>query len=241
MSVAMRALDATQTAADKIVERAKARFQAHRQEILGSTDRLFAALMIGQWVFAILLALTFSPYGWQGKVKTVHVHVWVAIVLGAVLTGLPVALAILRPGALLTRHVIAAAQMLWSALLIHLTGGRIETHFHVFGSLAFLSFYRDWPVLITGTVVVATEHLIRGIVWPESVYGIPNPEWWRFLEHAFWVIFCISILILACRRGLKDMRSMAERGAELEALSENQWRTSSVVERSAFDAAAVKK
>ena len=33
--------------------------------------------------------------------------------------------------------------MLWSGLLIHLTGGRIETHFHVFGSLAFLAFYLD--------------------------------------------------------------------------------------------------
>ena len=35
--------------------------------------------------------------------------------------------------------MIAAAQMLIGALLIHLTGGRIETHFHVFGSLAFLA------------------------------------------------------------------------------------------------------
>jgi hypothetical protein len=32
--------------------------------------------------------------------------------------------------------------MLWSALLIHLTGGRIETHFHVFGSLGILAGYR---------------------------------------------------------------------------------------------------
>ena len=69
--------------------------------------------------------------------------------------------------------------MLWSALLIHLSGGRIETHFHVFGSLGFLAAYRDWPVLITTTVVVAADHLIRGLVWPESVYGIVNPEWWR--------------------------------------------------------------
>jgi len=42
---------------------------------------------------------------------------------------------------------------LTSALLIHLSGGRIETHFHIFGSLAFLSFYRDWRVLITATAI----------------------------------------------------------------------------------------
>ena len=33
----------------------------------------------------------------------------------------PVALAVRRPGWVVTRHVIAAAQMLWSALLIHLS------------------------------------------------------------------------------------------------------------------------
>jgi len=238
MSVAMKALERTQAATEAIVQRAQARFGAHRQEILRSTDRIFAWLLIGQWIFAIFIALTFSPYGWQGKVKVVHMHVWIALFLGAVIISLPVALAWRRPGELLTRHVIAAAQMLTSALLIHLSGGRIETHFHVFGSLAFLAFYRDWPVLITATVVVATEHLIRGILWPESVYGIPNPEWWRFLEHAFWVVFCISILIPSCRRGMKDMQVMAERGAELEALSENQWRKSSVMDRAATDAGA---
>ena len=60
----------------------------------------------------------------------------------------------------------------WSALLIHLTGGRIETHFHVFGSLAFLAFYRDWRVLIPATVVVAADHLLRGLYFPQSVYGV---------------------------------------------------------------------
>ncbi len=43
--------------------------------------------------------------------------------------------------------------MLMGGLLIHLTGGRIETHFHVFGSLAFLAFYRDWRVLVPATIV----------------------------------------------------------------------------------------
>ena len=71
-----------------------------------------------------------------------------------------------------TRYTIATAQMLMSALLIHLTGGRIETHFHVFGSLAFLAFYRDWRVLVPATVVVAPITALRGIFWPQSVYGV---------------------------------------------------------------------
>jgi hypothetical protein len=226
----MSVMDSTAAAA-AIVQRAEARFTAHRQSLYAQTDRLFAFLMAGQWLFGILISLTLSPYGWEGKVRSVHVHVWVAAVLGAVISSLPVALAWRRPGWVVTRHVIAAGQMLWSALLIHLSGGRIETHFHVFGSLGILAAYRDWTVLVTATVVVAADHLLRGLVWPESVYGIANPEWWRFLEHAFWVVFSISFLAVLCRRSLKDMRVMAERGAELEALSESEWREASVMER----------
>jgi hypothetical protein len=237
MSVSVKPIDTISAAADAVVGRAEARFDAHRQDIFRSTDRMFAGLLLAQWAFAIILALTVSPYAWQGKVKTVHVHVWAAVLLGGAITGFPVALALLRPGAVLTRHVIAAAQMFWSALLIHLTGGRIETHFHVFGSLAFLAFYRDWPVLLTGTVVIAADHFMRGILWPESVYGIPNPEWWRFLEHASWVVFIVVFLFLSCRRSYRDMRVMAERGAELEAVSENHWRNSSVVDRAAAESA----
>lgn len=233
----MNTTDDPENVVDTIVRRAEERFQAHRNQIFCATDRIFAWLMAGQWVFGILVALTFSPYAWAGKTHSVHTHVWIAILLGGALSSLPIALALLRPGWVVTRHVVAAGQMLWSALLIHLSGGRIETHFHVFGSLGFLAAYRDWPVLITATVVVAADHLIRGLVWPESVYGIVNPEWWRFLEHAFWVVFAISILIVMCLRSLKEMRLFAERGAELEALSESEWRKTSVIERDKMEAA----
>lgn len=232
----MNTTDDPENVVDTIVRRAEERFQAHRNQIFCATDRIFAWLMAGQWLFGILVALTFSPYAWAGKTQSIHTHVWIAILLGGALSSLPIALALLRPGWVVTRHVVAAGQMLWSALLIHLSGGRIETHFHVFGSLGFLAAYRDWPVLITATVVVATDHLIRGMVWPESVYGIVNPEWWRFLEHAFWVVFAISILIVMCLRSLKEMRLFAERGAELEALSESEWRKTSVLERDKMEA-----
>jgi hypothetical protein len=223
--------DRTERAAQAIVGRAEERFQAHWMEIVSWTDRLFAKLMVGQWLFAIVIALVFSPYAWEGKTRTVHAHVWFAIFLGGAISAFPVALAVRRAGWVVTRHVIASAQMLWSALLIHLTGGRIETHFHVFGSLGILAFYRDWTVLATATVVVAADHLIRGLVWPESVYGIANPGWWRFLEHVFWVAFSVVFLAMSCLRALKEMRLMAERGAHIEALSEAEWRRSSVLER----------
>lgn len=223
------------SAASAIVERAQQRFEAHRDRILRSTDRMFAWLMLGQWAFAVFVALAFSRYAWEGKVQTVHMHVWISVVLGGLIAGLPMALGFLRPGWIGTRHAIAVAQMLFSALLIHLSGGRIETHFHVFASLGILAFYRDWTVLGSATSVVVADHLLRGLLWPESVYGIVNPEWWRFLEHAFWVVFAITFLVRSCLVGLKEMREIAERGAMLEALSESEWRKSSVLERGAAE------
>ncbi len=202
-------------------ERAAVLFEEQRTQALGQVDRLFIYLMLGQWLFAIVLALFVSPYSWEGKARTVHLHVQAAIFLGGAISLFPVALAALRPGKALTRHVIAAAQMLWSALLIHLTGGRIETHFHVFGSLAFVAFYFDWPVLLTATVFVAGDHFVRGSLWPESVYGITNPEWWRFLEHAGWVVFEDIVLVAWCVKGVKNMKVAAERQAQVEVLSEN--------------------
>jgi hypothetical protein len=216
-----------------IVQRAEGRFQKSRRELFVSMDRLFAVLMGAQWLFGLVLALTVSPWAWAGKERTVHPHVLAALVLGTLLSAMPIALAFLRPGWVVTRHVIAVAQMLWSALLVHLTGGRIETHFHVFGSLGILAGYRDWPVLVTATVVVAVEHFVRGMAWPESIYGIVNPEWWRFLEHAFWVVFAASFLAVLARRGVREMQALAEQGAELEAMAEGEWRKSSVVSRAA--------
>jgi signal transduction histidine kinase len=181
------------------------------------TDRLFLWLMVAQWLFAIALALAISPFSWTGQHRALHVHVEAAIVLGGIISGLPIALVIARPGWWATRHVVAVAQMLWSAMFIMITGGRIETHFHIFGSLAFLAFYRDWKLMATATVVVAADHLIRGLLYPESVYGIANPEWWRFLEHAAWVTFEDIVLVLACVRQVAEMRTAARHAAELEA------------------------
>lgn len=209
-------------AADRLKERAGVLFAEQTRRIHEQTDRLFAALMVAQWVFAIVVSLLWSPYAWEGKVRVVHAHLQAAIFLGGLLSSFPIALALLRPGETVTRHVIASSQMLWSALLIHLTGGRIETHFHVFGSLAFVAFYRDWRVLVPATVIVASDHLFRGIYWPESVYGIASPQFFRFLEHASWVVFEDVILVLGCLRAVSEMQHLAEQRAEVESFSERE-------------------
>ena len=197
-------------------ERAEELFQQHRRQIFRQTDQLFAKLMIFQWVACIVIALVVSPRTWDGGLSEIHIHVWAAVLIGGAISLFPVWMTRAWPGAAATRHVIAVAQMLMSALLIALTGGRIETHFHVFGSLVILSFYRDWRVLLPATIVVALDHFLRGVFLPYSVYGVLSASPWRSIEHAGWVIFENVFLVISCLRSIREMRFIANRTAALE-------------------------
>lgn len=203
-------------ACQSIEARATALFRAHQQAIYQRTDRMFVGLLSLQGLAGIVFALWISPQAWDGSISRTHLHVWAALFLGGGISLFPLVLALLRPGTAASRYTIATAQMLMSALLIHLTGGRIETHFHVFGSLAFLAFYRDWRVLIPATVIVALDHFLRGVYWPQSVYGVLTTSEWRWLEHAAWVLFEDIFLIMSCRRSTQEMWEIAERTAALE-------------------------
>jgi PAS domain S-box-containing protein len=201
---------------DPSAARAAELFTRYQQNTYRQTDRLFALLMGVQWIAGVAFALWVSPLAWEGPVSRTHLHVWAAVVLGGIISLFPALLGLFRPGQPSTRYTIATAQMLMGGLLIHLTGGRIETHFHVFGSLAFLPFYRDWRVLVPATIVVALDHLLRGIFWPQSVYGVLVASNWRWLEHAAWVIFEDIFLVVSCVRSVAEMRERAHRTAALE-------------------------
>jgi PAS domain S-box-containing protein len=199
--------------------RVAAIFNEHQQTIYKRTDRMFAVLMACQWLAGIAAAYWVAPQTWAGTTSQTHLHVWAALFLGGAISSLPIALALAQPGRASTRHTIAVGQMLMGALLIHLTGGRIETHFHVFGSLAFLSFYRDWRVLVPATLVVAADHFLRGVLWPQSVYGVLSASEWRWLEHAGWVLFEDTFLLIAIKHSVSEMLSIAERTAEIHSLN----------------------
>ncbi|MFI5077068.1 MAG: response regulator, partial [Vicinamibacteria bacterium] len=170
------------------------------------------------WIFAIVLAAAISPFTWAGDRAVIHPHVWIAIVVGGLVCTLPAYLAYAAPGRPLTRHVVAIGQMAIGALLIHLTGGRIETHFHVFGSLAFLAAYRDPKVLVTATLMVLVDHCVRSVLWPTSVFGVTAASMWRPLEHAGWVVFEDIVLYVHCVRAAAAARGMALRQVAVEDL-----------------------
>jgi two-component system sensor histidine kinase/response regulator len=183
---------------------------------------MFAVLLVLQWLVGIALAAWYSPNNWIGRTSSLSIELGTAVGLGGAIIAVPLFLIFRKPNATITRHAVGISQMLASGLLIHLSGGRLQMHFHIFGSLAFLAFYRDWRVLASASAVVALDHFLRGFFWPQSVYGAAGAggsvfgAHWRWLEYTLWVLFEDIFLIYACLQRNKELYVICERQAQLE-------------------------
>jgi signal transduction histidine kinase len=179
---------------------------SHRRRI----DQLFLYLLIAEWLFGVILAALFSPFTF-GDAHSVHLHVKLAVVLGVVIDVPAMVLILTRPGWVGTRFAVAMAQVAWSAMYIVITGGRVETHFHVLGSLAFLGLYRDWRVVVTASIAVIAGHVVE--------VQIEHTQWWSVLEHTGWIVFEDTVLIFGVIVGLREMRVNSRHAAELEVIN----------------------
>jgi len=86
-----------------------------------------------------------------------------------------------------------------SAILVHLSGGYIELHFHFFVMLVFLALYQDWVPYGLAVLYVAIHHGVVGVLWPREVYNHPaaiNAPWTWAGIHAFFVLCsCVGSII----------------------------------------------
>lgn len=179
--------------------RAARLFEQRLEDLRRRVDGRFAWLLAGQWLAALLVAGAFSARDMG------------AVLSGAALGLGPMVLAWRWPGAPLTRHVLAAAQLLGSALFLHLTEGRVEAHCHLFVSLVLIAFYRDWRVLLTGSAV--------GLL---GVLTATQPDAWNLLRETLWVALLDAVLLVACRDVLAELREAAGHRAEAELARERE-------------------
>jgi len=92
----------------------------------------------------------------------------------------------------------ALALVTCSGLLVHLTDGLIESHFHFFVVIPLVSLYRDWRPLAFGLVFVVGHHSIVGAISPGDVFNHPaalaNPVGWALL-HGVYVMALTTVII----------------------------------------------
>ena len=178
--------------------------------------RFMSWMMVGQWLLGILYAVFCAPYTWIGQLHDLHIQVWLAIVLGSFLSGIAIAWMKLWPHQSITRHVVAITQVLWSTLLIHLSGGQSAAHFHLFISLAILAMYRDWRILVTAAVTTAIDHFVHGALYPDSVFGVVAESPSQRLEHIAWITCQVALMVPGCIRSQNQLRELSVYQSEID-------------------------
>jgi methyl-accepting chemotaxis protein len=122
-----------------------------------------------------------------------------ALVVGGLTSAIGFGLTMVAPGARFTRIVVGILFMVYSALIIHQTGGMIEMHFHIFGCLALLLIYRDWQVLVIAAAVTAGHHVLFHVLQSQGlpVFIFPGNHvhgWEIVFIHAAFVVYATSTL-----------------------------------------------
>ncbi len=86
-----------------------------------------------------------------------------------------------------------------SALLVHLSGGVIEVHFHFFVIMAVIVLYQDWLPFLLALVSVVLDHGVIGILAPTMVYNHPaaqhHPWSWALIHGGFVLAQSVALLI----------------------------------------------
>jgi len=107
-----------------------------------------------------------------------------------------------------------------SAILVHLSGGYIEFHFHFFVMLTFLALCQNWIPYLLAVAFVALHHGVVGVLWPHEVYNHEaafNSPWTWAGIHAVFVLWSCVGTVVAWRF---NERAFAQTALILEAAGE---------------------
>ncbi len=147
------------------------------------------------WFHALLI-------GVLGPALGAHNAVLQAVIGAGIVAGFAVLAGISRLGRIGRAAAVGVGLMTSSALLVHLSGGYIELHFHFFVMIIFMALYQDWIPYLLAILYVATHHGVVGVLWPTMVYNhqaaINSPWTWAGI-HAFFVLWASIGSIIAWR------------------------------------------
>jgi diguanylate cyclase (GGDEF)-like protein len=98
-----------------------------------------------------------------------------------------------------------------SAILVHLSGGLIEMHFHFFVMVAIVTLYQDWLPFLLAIGYVLVHHGFIGWLTPADVFNHPaaisHPWRWAFI-HAIFISAESAALLVAwhlAEEGFEDV------------------------------------
>lgn len=174
-------------------------------------NRIILSILSVEWVICIVTAFLTSPKTWSGPDPSTHLHVYLAILGGGLLTLFPAYLAWRHGNHPATRIVIAIAAVMFTTIYTTILGGRQDAHFIFFVNAAFLAMYEDFFVMLATTLTIALDHLIRNIIAPYSIFGSSGPDWPIFFLHVMWAVLIVVGIVIYNFASLKIKKENAEK------------------------------
>src|SRR5205085_11712269 len=155
------------------------------------------------WFHAVIIALIGPVLGYRWEF-TPHAFVDDGTALHTVAEGSIVAIFALlatwrRAGRTVQATAVGFGLMSASAILVHLSGGYIELHFHFFVMLAFLALCQDWIPYLLAVAFVAVHHGVVGVMFPRAVYNHQSaydaPWTWAGIHAGFVLCSCVGSVV----------------------------------------------
>lgn len=144
-------------------------------DYLSKVNKIFSYALLAHIPVAIAFALTFDS------------GVWFAILGSLAICSLPVGMRYTSTNHKLTAIAHGVSLMFFSGFLIHLSKGMIETHFHIFVSIACLILYANPLVVLSATLTIAVHHIAFYFLLPQSVFNY-EASFGIVLIHAVYVV-----------------------------------------------------
>ncbi|MBT3135126.1 chemotaxis protein [Alteromonas sp. ALT199] len=173
--------------------------------------KIFRVVIIVQLVIAVAIGL------FTGEILP-------AFIFGVPIAVVPLILSSQNPYSAISRHAMAIGVQLLTALHIHQSFGLIEVHFEIFVILAFLSCFRDWKVILTGTIVVAVHHVsffflqVNGL--PLIIFEEGHVTFPVLLLHAGFALAEGGVLIYMAKQAHQEGAGAAELRLAIETMQQ---------------------
>jgi len=128
-----------------------------------------------------------------------------------------------------------------SAIIVHLSGGYIEMHFHFFVMVPLMALYQDWVPFIAAIAYVVLHHGTVGVLDPDQVYNhaaaLASPWTWAAIHG----VFVLGTSIVSCiawrlnELATSDAEAAAQRFHDLvQTLDAVVWEADPAMERFTF-------
>jgi diguanylate cyclase (GGDEF)-like protein len=141
-----------------------------------------------------------------------------ALVAAALVGAFPVLARLAGSHRRLATIITAIGLLTCSAVLVRLSGGMIEMHFHYFVMVGVITLYQDWWPFLVAIGYVVLQHGLAGVIDPTAVYNHPeairHPWQWAAI-HGFFILGMSSTGVASWRLNESFLEGVLDRQDKL--------------------------